>query len=190
MLIPTPLKYEDLSHNTESNEKNKVDPLCEQVGSLRGVADMLNYGALLLSSESMNKFPKDLPFLLYHGEDDPICSYAASKQFVDGCAATDKTLHPFKVSLLCHSFPRHRTIPERSDHRACCMKFTTRSSPRRQNARRWSASGSSSGRAVSPRPRPPLLHQSPRPPPRLRLILLSFSGEQAVSSQEYKIKTA
>lgn len=114
-LIPTALKYEvgalsaslhsklkpqDLSHNTESNEKNKNDPLCEQLGSLRGVADMLNLGALLVSAAPLEKFPKDMPLLVYHGEDDNICSVHASREFVHRCRAEDKTHHAFKVSSL------------------------------------------------------------------------------------------
>lgn len=112
MLIPTSLKYEvsyelgvpcpsdlqDLSHNQTSNEANKKDPLCEQVGSLRGVADMLNLGALLLSAAPLEKFPKNMPLLVYHGEEDKICSPIASQDFVNGCQSTDKTCHIFPVS--------------------------------------------------------------------------------------------
>ncbi|KAK1924261.1 Alpha/Beta hydrolase protein [Papiliotrema laurentii] len=95
-LIPTQLKYEHLSHNTAANEANKKDPLCEQVGSLRGVADMINLGGLLISSGPLEKFPQDMPLLVYHGEEDKICSPEAAKEFVDKCNAKDKTIHLFK----------------------------------------------------------------------------------------------
>lgn len=87
-----------LSHNTAANEANKKDPLCEQVGSLRGVADMINLGGLLISSGPLEKFPQDMPLLVYHGEEDKICSPEAAKEFVDKCKAKDKTIHLFKVS--------------------------------------------------------------------------------------------
>ena len=89
---------QDLSHNDESNQANKNDPLCEQVGSLRGVADMINNGALLLSAAPLEKFPRDLPLLVYHGDEDRICSVVASRGFVEKCSANDKTHHAFKVS--------------------------------------------------------------------------------------------
>lgn len=95
-LIPSGLKAEDLSYNEESNKKVETDPLCEPVGSLRGISDMLSLGALLVTSAPMAKFPKALPLLVYHGEDDPICSFEAAKEFHDGCAAQDKTFYAVK----------------------------------------------------------------------------------------------
>lgn len=91
-------EIQDLSHNTERNEANKSDPLCEQVGSLRGVADMLNLGALLVSAAPLEKFPKDTPLLVYHGDEDNICSVDASREFVEKCGARDKTHYAVKVS--------------------------------------------------------------------------------------------
>lgn len=99
---------QDLSHNQASNEANKADPLCEQIGSLKGVSDMLNLGALLVSSAPLEKFPKDMPLLVYHGDEDKICSPIASKEFVDGCQAKDKTHHLFKVSLQDQSLARKK----------------------------------------------------------------------------------
>lgn len=91
---------QELSHNKERNEANKKDPLCEQVGSLKGVSDMLTLGAQLVTADPLAKFPKDLPLIIYHGGDDKICSPIASKEFVDGCQAKDKTHHIFPVSYL------------------------------------------------------------------------------------------
>jgi len=98
LVLYTKADNQDLSHNKESNEANRNDPLCEQVGSLRGVADMINLGALLVSAGPLEKFPRDMPLLVYHGDEDPICSVAASQEFVEKCGTEDKTHHAFKVS--------------------------------------------------------------------------------------------
>lgn len=76
----------------------KDDPWCEPSGSLRTLADMLSYGAVLDSKKARDAWPKDLPLLLYHGEEDKICCPKASGQFIEGCAATDKT-HKLLPSL-------------------------------------------------------------------------------------------
>lgn len=100
MLIPTPLNYSDLSHNEESNERNKADPLCEQVGSLRGVADMLNGGKELDSRQVWDRWDVRLPLLVYHGEEDGICDPAASRRFLEGVKAERKGYELVKVSEL------------------------------------------------------------------------------------------
>jgi alpha-beta hydrolase superfamily lysophospholipase len=64
---------------------------------LRGVADMINLGALLVSAAPLEKFPKNTPLLVYHGDEDAICSFEAAKEFVEKCGARDKTLYPVKV---------------------------------------------------------------------------------------------
>ncbi|KAK4685534.1 acylglycerol lipase, partial [Tremellales sp. Uapishka_1] len=95
-LIPTPMNYRDLSHNAASNEKAKADPFCEQVGSLKGVADMINGGISLDSPSAYQAWPQDLPLLMYHGEEDPICSSAATKRFHEGVVAKDKSVRIFE----------------------------------------------------------------------------------------------
>ncbi|WRT66413.1 uncharacterized protein IL334_003369 [Kwoniella shivajii] len=90
MLIPTPMDYSHLSHNDSTNQECKSDPFCEQLGSLRGVADMLNGGASLDSSAGWNSWPKELPLLLYHGGEDNICSPEAAKRFGENVQANDK----------------------------------------------------------------------------------------------------
>ncbi|WVR07084.1 hypothetical protein IAU60_004123 [Kwoniella sp. DSM 27419] len=91
MLIPTPMDYNELSHNQAANDKCKADPFCEQSGSLRGVADMLQGGATLDTQEAWNAWPKDLPLLVYHGGEDAICDPQAAQRFGQNAAAADKT---------------------------------------------------------------------------------------------------
>ncbi|WVF71485.1 hypothetical protein IAT40_006291 [Kwoniella sp. CBS 6097] len=92
MLIPTPMDYSHLSHNPATNDECKSDPFCEQSGSLRGVADMLNGGASLDSQSTWNAWPRDLPLLVYHGGEDNICDPATARRFGENAAADDKTV--------------------------------------------------------------------------------------------------
>ncbi|WVN89728.1 uncharacterized protein L203_104958 [Cryptococcus depauperatus CBS 7841] len=95
-VIPTPIDYTHLSHNSEINEKAKADPFCEQTGSLRGVGDMINGGAWLDSSDAWERWPHQLPVLLYHGGEDNICHVAATKRFAEGIKSVDKTIKIFE----------------------------------------------------------------------------------------------
>jgi acylglycerol lipase len=61
---------------------------------------MLNGGIALDSAAGWNAWPKDLPVLIYHGEDDPICDSAAAKRFGQNVVAEDKTVEIFPVSLV------------------------------------------------------------------------------------------
>lgn len=100
MLIPTPLVYSDLSHNEESNEKNKADPWCEQVGSLRGVADMLNGGMELDRAETWARWKEEIALMVYHGEEDGICDPRASRRFLEGVRADRKHYELVKVRII------------------------------------------------------------------------------------------
>ncbi|KAL7421667.1 hypothetical protein Q5752_003436 [Cryptotrichosporon argae] len=91
MLIPTPLKTDHFSHNAETNAAAASDPLCEQVGSVRQMADMLNGGASLDAPAVHDAWPTKLPLLVVHGADDQITCCETSKRFVDGAKAEDKT---------------------------------------------------------------------------------------------------
>ncbi|WWD03019.1 hypothetical protein V865_001063 [Kwoniella europaea PYCC6329] len=90
ILIPTPMDYSHLSHNDEINELCKSDPFCEQTGSLRGVADMLNGGISLDAPTAWNSWPEDLPLLVYHGGEDNICDPGTAKRFGEKVRAKDK----------------------------------------------------------------------------------------------------
>jgi acylglycerol lipase len=62
--IPTPLNVAHLSHDPTVEKTLATDPLCrEQVGSLKGVADMLTGGRGLVERDWRN-WPKDLPVRL------------------------------------------------------------------------------------------------------------------------------
>ena len=138
-LIPTPLKYEHLSRNPESNEKVKKDPFCEQVGSLRGVADMLNGGISLDSKDTWDRWPKGLPLLVYHGEEDPICDPRAAERFAQGVQG-DKTFYLVKVGgcfVINGGEAVVVSLNQANRHRECYTK-STMSSNRHQP--RWQKS--------------------------------------------------
>jgi acylglycerol lipase len=88
----------DLSHNVESNNRAENDPFCEPVGTLRGLADMLNGGMSLDTKTAWDAWPEHLPLLVYHGSKDPICDPAAAKRFGENAAAKDKQVEMFDVS--------------------------------------------------------------------------------------------
>lgn len=72
--------------------------MCEPVGSLRGIADMLNGGMSLDTQAAWDSWPKNLPLLVWHGADDPICDPASAKRFGENAAAEDKQVAMFDVS--------------------------------------------------------------------------------------------
>ncbi|KAF7289338.1 Hydrolase-4 domain-containing protein [Mycena indigotica] len=87
--IPTPLNYDDLSHDENYNKMCKTDELSKLQGTLRGVSDMLSWGELLLT-EQYKKWPKTLPVLLVHGTGDKITSSKAAENYIEKLAADDK----------------------------------------------------------------------------------------------------
>lgn len=93
--IPADTKPEDLTHDPAVNEAYAKDPLIRQVGSLRGVGDMLNGGEQLLKTDYKNWRPT-LPLLLLHGTADRVTSHKATQEFYEKVPATDKdlTLYP------------------------------------------------------------------------------------------------
>jgi len=124
-----------LSHNQESNDRAVGDPLCENVGTLRGLADMLNGGISLDSQAAWDAWPEQLPLLVWHGAADPICDPIAAKRFGENAAAKDKQVEMFEVSLyylaigeLCRLGSNSR-IEEDANDRDCTMKYTTNWNP-------------------------------------------------------------
>ncbi|KAK7057652.1 hydrolase-4 domain-containing protein [Favolaschia claudopus] len=91
MTIPTPIPFNDLSHDAEYNRMCSTDPLAKLQGTLRGVSDMFNWGDLLLSV-NYKKWPKSLPVLFLHGTGDQVTSHNATKEFHDKIVADDKKL--------------------------------------------------------------------------------------------------
>jgi len=91
LLIPAPLDYNDLSHDTKYNDMCRADSLSILKGSLRGLSDMLNWGEELLR-ENYQKWPKSLPILFVHGTGDQITDHTAMKAFHDKIVADDKNV--------------------------------------------------------------------------------------------------
>jgi len=93
--IPADTKSEYLTHDSAVNEAYAKDPLIKQIGSLRGVSDMLSGGERLLKTDYQN-WPPALPLLLLHGTADKVTSHIASQAFYEKVPATDKefTLYP------------------------------------------------------------------------------------------------
>ncbi|KZP34315.1 alpha/beta-hydrolase [Athelia psychrophila] len=93
--IPAVVKGEHLSHDPKVAELVNNDPLIRQLGSLKGVADMLGGGQALLSKDHKH-WPKELPatkqILIIHGTDDQVTSHKASQSFYDAVVADDKKL--------------------------------------------------------------------------------------------------
>lgn len=108
MLFPAPIDYVGLSHNKEANDACRVDPFCEQVGSLRGLDDLINGGGTLDSPAAWNAWPKDLPLLMYHGGDDPVCDPKVTERFYQNVKAEDKKFELLKVGRGYGSKPRTR----------------------------------------------------------------------------------
>lgn len=67
------------------------------MGTLRGLSDMIGGGKSLDTTETWNRWPKDMPVLVYHGGEDAVCDPQAAKRFGEGAAATDKTFRIFHV---------------------------------------------------------------------------------------------
>jgi len=89
--IPAETKPEDLSHDPVANEAYAKDPLIKQIGSLRGVGDMLTGGEQLLKADYQNWRPS-LPLLVIHGTADRVTSHQASQEFFNKVPAKDKEL--------------------------------------------------------------------------------------------------
>lgn len=96
--LPAPSNTQHLSHNPAANELAKNDLLCEQVGTLRGVSDMLNGGISLDSPAGWNAWPVDLPLYIYHGGEDNICDPVAARRFGENARAKDKKVEILDVS--------------------------------------------------------------------------------------------
>ncbi|KAI6046316.1 alpha beta-hydrolase [Pisolithus marmoratus] len=99
VLIPAPVNAKDLSHDQAVDEAYLKDPLVKQVGSLKGISDMLDGGENLLRKDYAH-WPENLPvrrfkllcLLLAHGSEDKITSHKASEQFYNAVPAQVKHL--------------------------------------------------------------------------------------------------
>jgi acylglycerol lipase len=67
--LPTPVNAAYFSHDPTVAETFAADPLCrEQIGSVKGVADMLVGGKALVEKD-WKQWPKDLPVRVRPSED-------------------------------------------------------------------------------------------------------------------------
>ncbi|KAF9228494.1 alpha/beta-hydrolase [Gyrodon lividus] len=89
LTIPAPTNYKDLSHDDTVNQAYLKDPLIKQVGSLRGINDMLDGGEKLLGKDYA-QWPKQLPVLLIHGSEDKVTSFKATEKFHELLPVQDK----------------------------------------------------------------------------------------------------
>ncbi|KAI0821034.1 lysophospholipase [Irpex lacteus] len=94
-LIPADVGLENLSHNQAANKAILKDPYIKQMGSLRGLDDMLSGGEKLVA-EDYKRWPKDLPVLFVHGTADNVTSYKATKEFHDKIDCPGKKLSTFE----------------------------------------------------------------------------------------------
>ncbi|KAG1758353.1 alpha beta-hydrolase [Suillus occidentalis] len=94
LTIPSGVKGQDLSHDKAVGEEYAKDPMVKQIGSLRGVSDMLDGGEHLLHTD-YTRWPTDLPVLFIHGSDDKVTSVKASELFHQRVPAKDKTISIF-----------------------------------------------------------------------------------------------
>ncbi|SGY25833.1 BQ5605_C018g08672 [Microbotryum silenes-dioicae] len=116
LTMPVQVKPEDVSRDPEVAKLYAADPLCKQQGSFRGLSDMLKGGVTLLNKDYKN-WPKDLPLLVIHGEDDKVTWCESSKKFVEKVQkasgnAEYKGYPGFYVSL---SLDRHAVKSNKSD---------------------------------------------------------------------------
>ncbi|KAG0708630.1 alpha beta-hydrolase [Suillus ampliporus] len=91
LTIPAEVKGQDLSHDGAVGDAYSKDPMVKQVGSLRGVSDMLDGGEHLLRTD-YTRWPTDLPVLFIHGSDDKVTSAKASELLHQRLPARDKKI--------------------------------------------------------------------------------------------------
>jgi len=82
LTIKAEVKPEDICRDPAVQEAYRNDPLCEPIGTYRGVADMLLGGEQVVSKDYA-RWPPTLPVLCVHGTDDKVTDHDASKEFVE-----------------------------------------------------------------------------------------------------------
>ncbi|KAF8977841.1 hypothetical protein BGZ46_007077 [Entomortierella lignicola] len=75
--ISFPITPQELTRDHAEQERYQNDGLVRDSVSLQCLGDMIYQGNKLLNKR-WKKFPVQLPILLFHGTDDPICSYQSS----------------------------------------------------------------------------------------------------------------
>jgi acylglycerol lipase len=87
--ISVQVSSQNISRDPIEREKYDKDELVRPFGSLRGVADMLNGGPTLLSTDNASKL--GLPLLLLHGTADKVTYHKSSAEFFELVQSSDKT---------------------------------------------------------------------------------------------------
>jgi len=95
LTIPAEVKSQDISHDEAVGVAYLKDPMVKQVGSLRGISDMLDGGEHLLRTD-YTRWPTNLPVLLVHGSDDKVTSAKASELLHQQLPAKDKKISIFQ----------------------------------------------------------------------------------------------
>ncbi|CDR44683.1 RHTO0S09e07646g1_1 [Rhodotorula toruloides] len=88
---------EDTCRDPAVQQAYANDPLCKQVGTYRGVADMLLGGEQVVGKD-YKRFPTSLPLLVVHGDADKVTDCDSSREFVDkvkSLGAKDATFKSF-----------------------------------------------------------------------------------------------
>ncbi|GAA5978380.1 hypothetical protein JCM11641_004672 [Rhodosporidiobolus odoratus] len=99
LTLKAAVKPEDCTRDPEAAATYAKDPLCKQVGTFRGVGDMLLGGESLMTSGYRN-WPSSLPLLIVHGTGDKVTDHLSSEEFVEKikkeAGAKDATYEPFE----------------------------------------------------------------------------------------------
>lgn len=102
-------EYDWLSRDREIVDKYTADPACGFTFTLAGYADLFNLIGYIQGSEWAASIPKEIPYLLASGEEDPVGTYGAGPAEVlnlmenAGCG---------DVSLLLYQGMRHEVLNE------------------------------------------------------------------------------
>ncbi|KAK4051672.1 hypothetical protein OIO90_004622 [Microbotryomycetes sp. JL221] len=82
LTVATPLNPDHVCRDPEISKAYAQDPLCEQKGTFKHVADMLLGGEALVTKDYKH-WPAKLPLLVIHGSADKITDHDSSKEIVD-----------------------------------------------------------------------------------------------------------
>lgn len=91
--METGLKAESLSHDEDVVQAYQDDPLVHGLATPRFAAQMDT--TMKRTMKAASAWASDLPLLIVHGGDDPICPPEASARFFERVGAEDKTRHEY-----------------------------------------------------------------------------------------------
>lgn len=91
--MQTGLKAESLSHDEDVVQAYRDDPLVHGLATPRFAAQMDT--TMKRTMKAASEWKSDLPLLIVHGGDDPICPPEASARFFEQVGAQDKEHHEY-----------------------------------------------------------------------------------------------